>query len=95
MDELETEDFTLSPGRYVDAPETEEDRGAFEERVASLVDLLADEFAENQRLATEVKSRLQQPSDAEGPSRNAPRPKPLTRAPGTSSRHGCRAHRSA
>jgi type I restriction enzyme M protein len=50
--------FTLSPGRYVGAPESEEDEIAFEERMATLIDQLADEMHENERLATEVRSAL-------------------------------------
>ena len=49
--EIEAAGFTLSPGRYVGAPETEEDEVAFEEQIATLVDQLADEMAENERLA--------------------------------------------
>ena len=36
--EIEAAGFTLSPGRYVGAPESEEDEIAFEERMATLVD---------------------------------------------------------
>ena len=48
----------MSPGRYVGAPESEEDEVAFEERMATLVDQLAEEMAENERLAGEVKTAL-------------------------------------
>ncbi len=58
LGEIEAAGFTLSPGRYVGAPETEEDEIAFEERMATLVDRLADEMAENHRLAVEVKNAL-------------------------------------
>jgi len=50
--------FTLSPGRYVGAPEEEEDEVAFEERMAELVETLEAEMAENERLAAEVKQAL-------------------------------------
>jgi type I restriction enzyme M protein len=56
--DIEAAGFTLSPGRYVGAPEAEEDAIAFEERMATLVDQLADEIAENHRLAGEVKDAL-------------------------------------
>jgi type I restriction enzyme M protein len=56
--EIEAAGFTLSPGRYVGAPESEEDEVAFEERMATLVDRLAEEMAENERLAAEVKRAL-------------------------------------
>jgi type I restriction enzyme M protein len=50
--------FTLSPGRYVGAPESEEDEIAFDERIATLVDHIAAEMAQNDRLAGEVKAAL-------------------------------------
>jgi type I restriction enzyme M protein len=56
--EVESADFTLSPGRYVGAPESEEDEIAFEERMGTLVDQLADEMAENKRLAQSVEDAL-------------------------------------
>jgi type I restriction enzyme M protein len=58
VNEIEKTGFTLSPGRYVGAPETEEDEVAFDERLATLVDRLSAEMAENERLAREVKSAL-------------------------------------
>jgi type I restriction enzyme M protein len=56
--EIDGAGFTLSPGRYVGAAESEEDEIAFEEKMATLVDRLADEMAENERLAGEVKAAL-------------------------------------
>jgi type I restriction enzyme M protein len=56
--EIEEAAFTLSPGRYVGAPESEDDDVAFEERMATLVDALASEMAESERLASEVKRAL-------------------------------------
>jgi type I restriction enzyme M protein len=56
--EIQAAGFTLSPGRYVGAPASEEDEVAFEERMATLVDHLADELAENERLASKVKDAL-------------------------------------
>jgi len=58
LQEVEAAGFTLSPGRYVGAPESEEDEIAYEERIATLVDQLADEMAENERLARAVKEAL-------------------------------------
>jgi type I restriction enzyme M protein len=58
LDEVEAAGLTLSPGRYVGAPEAEENEIAFEERMATLVDHLADDMAENERLAAEVKNAL-------------------------------------
>jgi type I restriction enzyme M protein len=58
LQEVETAGFTLSPARYVGAPESEEDEIAYEERMATLVDQLADEMVENERLASAVKEAL-------------------------------------
>jgi type I restriction enzyme M protein len=58
LQEIEAADFTLSPGRYVGAPESEEDEVAFEERMATLVDKLAEEMAENERLAGAVRTAM-------------------------------------
>ena len=56
--EIEAVGFTLSPGRYVGAPESEEDEIAFEERMATLVDQLANEISENERLTGAVRRAL-------------------------------------
>jgi type I restriction enzyme M protein len=59
LEEVDASVFALSPGRYVGAPETEEDEIAYEERMATFVDQLADEMAENERLAQTVKDALE------------------------------------
>ena len=56
--EIEAASFALSPGRFVGAPESEEDEIAFEEKMATLVDKLAEEMTENERLAGQVKAAL-------------------------------------
>jgi type I restriction enzyme M protein len=56
--DVEAAGFALSPGRFVGAPESEEDEVAFEEKMATLVDQLAEEMAEDERLAGEVKEAL-------------------------------------
>jgi len=56
--EIEAAGFTLSPGRYVGAPESEEEEIAFEERMATLVDRLAEEIDENERCTGEVREAL-------------------------------------
>lgn len=56
--DVEASGFTLSPGRYVGAPEEEEDEVAFEERMAELVETLEAEMDENERLAGEVRAAL-------------------------------------
>jgi len=55
---IEAAGFALTPGRFVGAPKSEEDEIAFEERMATLVDKLAEEMTENDRLAAEVKEAL-------------------------------------
>lgn len=57
--EAEAAGLMLSPGRYVGAPDEEEDAIAFEERMATMVDQLADELSENARLRDEVAIALQ------------------------------------
>jgi type I restriction enzyme M protein len=58
LQEIEKHGFSLNPGLFVGAPEAEEDEVEFEERMGSLVDQLADELAESERLAAEVKRAL-------------------------------------
>jgi type I restriction enzyme M protein len=50
---------TLSPGRYVGAPEEEEDEVAFEERMATLVEQLGDDLARSAQLGDAVRSTLE------------------------------------
>ena len=56
--DIDANDWTLSPGRYVGAPEEEEDEVAFEERMAELVEQLEADMAENERLAGAVREAL-------------------------------------
>lgn len=58
LDEMEAAGFTLSPGRYVGAPDAEEDAVAFEERMATLVDQLAAEMENNDALSALVRASL-------------------------------------
>ena len=58
LPEVEATGFSLSPGRYVGAPEEKEDLIAFEERMASLVERLAEQLTENERLTSEVTDAL-------------------------------------
>lgn len=59
LEEIEKHGFALTPGRYVGAPDSEEDEIEFEEKMAGLVDQLADELIESERLTAEVKKALQ------------------------------------
>lgn len=58
LTEIEAAGFALSPGRYVGAPESEEDQVAFDERMATLVDKLAEEMTVNEQLAGRVREAL-------------------------------------
>jgi type I restriction enzyme M protein len=59
LEEIEAFEFSLAPGRYVGAPEEEQDEVEFEERMATLVDELAVELAENAKLAAAAKVALE------------------------------------
>jgi type I restriction enzyme M protein len=56
--EIEKHGFALAPGRYVGAPESDESEVEFEEKIAGLVDQLADELAESEQLTAEVRKAL-------------------------------------
>ncbi len=58
LQEVEAGGFNLSPGRYVGAPESEESEVAFQELMATLVDELAEEMGENERLARKARDAL-------------------------------------
>lgn len=58
LEEIEKHGFALAPGRFVGAPESEEDEIELEERMAGLVDRLADQLSESERLTAEVKEAL-------------------------------------
>ncbi|MEJ7891853.1 MAG: class I SAM-dependent DNA methyltransferase [Solirubrobacteraceae bacterium] len=57
-DEIAAGDFRLSPARYVGASESEDDDLALQETMATLVDQLADDLAENERLTVVVRQAL-------------------------------------
>jgi type I restriction enzyme M protein len=58
LKEIETEGFALSPGRFVGAPEEEDDQTAFAERMAELTEALTEDFARSEALMREVKAAL-------------------------------------
>lgn len=58
LEEIKKAGFALTPGRYVGAATIEEHEGAFEERMNELVAALRADFAESERLTTEVKKAL-------------------------------------
>ncbi|MCX2782832.1 SAM-dependent methyltransferase [Microbulbifer thermotolerans] len=56
--DIEKQDFVLTPGRYVGAPEQEEDDEPFADKMARLTGQLKEQFAESARLEAEIKRNL-------------------------------------
>ena len=55
---IEKHDFVLTPGRYVGAPDQEDDGEPFAEKMARLTGQLSAQFAESDRLEAEIKRNL-------------------------------------
>lgn len=60
LDEVAGHGFVLTPGRYVGAPDAEEDSEPFDERMQRLTVELAEQMIEGQRLDREIKANLEQ-----------------------------------
>ncbi|MCW8127607.1 type I restriction-modification system subunit M [Microbulbifer halophilus] len=58
LDQIEKHDFVLTPGRYVGAPEQEDDGEPFADKMARLTGQLKAQFAESERLEVEIKRNL-------------------------------------
>lgn len=58
LDEIKKHDCVLTPGRYVGAPEQEDDGEPFAEKMAQLTGQLKEQFAESERLEAEIKRNL-------------------------------------
>ncbi|WNK20210.1 class I SAM-dependent DNA methyltransferase [Halomonas piscis] len=58
LDEIKKHDFVLTPGRYVGAPEQEDDGEPFADKMAWLTGQLKEQFAESERLEAEIKRNL-------------------------------------
>jgi len=58
LDDIRGHGHVLTPGRYVGAPETEEDDEPFEEKMAHLTSELSVQFAESKRLEDEIRKNL-------------------------------------
>ncbi len=58
IEEISTQDYILTPGRYVGIEEQEEDSEPFEEKMARLTSELSDMFEESIQLQNEIKSKL-------------------------------------
>ena len=58
IEEIEKHDYVLTPGRYVGAPEEEEDDEPFAEKMERLTGLLSKQFAESAKLESDIKHTL-------------------------------------
>ena len=58
LDDIRKHGHVLTPGRYVGAPEPEEDSELFEEKMARLTSELSQQFAESKRLEDEIRKNL-------------------------------------
>jgi type I restriction enzyme M protein len=58
LDDIREHGHVLTPGRYVGAPEAEEDDEPFEEKMARLTSELSKQFAESERLEDEIRKNL-------------------------------------
>lgn len=58
LEEIRKNDYVLTPGRYVGAPETEDDGIPFSEKMEKLTARLNTQFEENKALETSIKENL-------------------------------------
>ncbi len=58
LEEIASNDFVLTPGRYVGLPEAEEDDEPLDEKIARLKQELFAEFERGRALEDEIKQRL-------------------------------------
>jgi len=58
LDEIREHGHVLTPGRYVGAPDAEEDDEPFEEKMSRLTSELSEQFAESKRLEDEIRKNL-------------------------------------
>lgn len=58
LEEVEKHRFVLTPGRYVGIKEEEDDGIPFEEKMAKLTSTLAEQFAKEEEMNTEIKKQL-------------------------------------
>jgi len=58
LDDIREHGHILTPGRYVGAPEAEEDAEPFEEKMERLTSELSEQFAESKRLEDEIRKNL-------------------------------------
>jgi len=60
LEDIRKHDYVLTPGRYVGAPEQEDDDEPFAEKMWHLSTLLRKQFSENARLESQIKKNLQE-----------------------------------
>lgn len=58
LEEIAGHGYVLTPGRYVGAPDVEDDGEPFEEKMDRLTSTLREQFAESERLETVIKDNL-------------------------------------
>jgi len=58
LEEIEKQDFILTPGRYVGIEEQEDDGEPFEEKMARLTSELSGLFAKSHELEEEIRKNL-------------------------------------
>ena len=58
MDEIEKQDYILTPGRYVGIAESKEDGEPFQEKMERLTGELSDLFAKSHELEDEIRKQL-------------------------------------
>ena len=58
LEDIATQDYVLTPGRYVGIADKEEDAEPFEEKMARLTAELGDLFAESHRLEAGIREKL-------------------------------------
>ena len=57
-EEIETNDFVLTPGRYVGIEDNQVDDIPFEEKMKSIISELSKQFKESHRLEEEIKKNM-------------------------------------
>lgn len=58
LEEIKKHDFVLTPGRYVGAADEEDDGIPFAEKMATLTEILSEQFAESAKLEADIKKNL-------------------------------------
>lgn len=59
LQDIEKQDFILTPGRYVGIEEQEDDGEPFEEKMARLTSELSDMFKKSHKLEEEIRRKLE------------------------------------